>query len=233
MAQRESQSDTTIDHDEIRRWAEERDGAPATVKGTGKKNDAGILRLDFEPKDQELEEISWDEFFDKFEQEGLAFLYQEQTAEGKVSRFHKFVPARSGPEGIEPVQIFRCGKTGSLVKAWIRRRAKDRREAGRDGIQILPSGAERTEKARKLEKKLSPEAAFPCPSRQDGHCRGGRSLKYRMPESSTRLMPLAAMIARSPRVTPYRHHKARPVPSTRIIFSDRSSAWPVFQLLWS
>jgi hypothetical protein len=96
MAQRESQSDTTIDHDEIRRWAEERDGAPATVKGTGKKNDAGILRLDFEPKDQELEEISWDEFFDKFEQEGLAFLYQEQTAEGKVSRFHKFVQREAG-----------------------------------------------------------------------------------------------------------------------------------------
>ena len=96
MAQRELQSDTTIDHDEIRRWAEERDGTPATVKGTGKKNDTGILRLDFEPKDEELEEISWEEFFEKFDKEGLAFLSQEKTADGKVSRFHKFVQREAG-----------------------------------------------------------------------------------------------------------------------------------------
>lgn len=86
-----AQSDTTIDHDEIRQWAEERGGTPAAVKGTGKKKDAGILRLDFEPKDDALEEISWDMFFEKFDKENLAFLYQDQTAKGEVSRFHKFV----------------------------------------------------------------------------------------------------------------------------------------------
>lgn len=91
MAQRESQSETTTDHDEIRRWAEERGGRPARVKGTGNKKDTGILRLDFEPRDEDLEEISWEEFFEKFGKERLAFLYQEKTADGKVSRFHKFV----------------------------------------------------------------------------------------------------------------------------------------------
>jgi hypothetical protein len=30
-------------------------------------------------------------FFEKFDRENLAFLYQEKTAEGEVSRFHKFV----------------------------------------------------------------------------------------------------------------------------------------------
>jgi hypothetical protein len=91
MAQSKSQSDTTVDHDHIRGWAEKRGGIPATVKGTGKKNDAGILRLDFEPRDAELEEISWDMFFEKFDKESLAFLYQEKTAGGQLSRFHKFV----------------------------------------------------------------------------------------------------------------------------------------------
>jgi len=91
-----SEGKTTTDHDEIRRWAEERGGVPSTVTGTergGKKGTehAGILRLDFEPHDEGLEEISWDEFFEKFDKEKLAFLYQEETAGGDISRFHKFI----------------------------------------------------------------------------------------------------------------------------------------------
>src|SRR4051794_34732042 len=44
----ESESKTTTDHDEIRRWAEERGGRPATVEGTeGGGEDAGVLRIDF------------------------------------------------------------------------------------------------------------------------------------------------------------------------------------------
>ncbi|RAI45100.1 hypothetical protein [Rhodoplanes roseus] len=87
-----SQGKVTTDHDAIRKWAEERGGHPATVKGTetGKEH-AGILRLDFDPRDEKLEELSWDEFFDKFEESDLAFLHQDKTADGKVSRFHKFV----------------------------------------------------------------------------------------------------------------------------------------------
>ena len=42
-----SRSHTTTDHDEIRRWVEEHDGRPATVKGTGSGDDAGVLRIDF------------------------------------------------------------------------------------------------------------------------------------------------------------------------------------------
>ncbi len=63
-------SDTkiTINHDTIKKWAEERGGRPATVKDTGKSGEAGILRLDFEPDDEpNLEVISWEEYFDKFE----------------------------------------------------------------------------------------------------------------------------------------------------------------------
>ncbi|ODA66710.1 hypothetical protein A7A08_02478 [Methyloligella halotolerans] len=87
-------SDTkiTIDHSKIKQWAEERGGRPATVSDTGKGGEAGILRLDFEPKDAPgLDLISWDEFFDKFEKERLVMMYQEKTEDGSTSRFHKFV----------------------------------------------------------------------------------------------------------------------------------------------
>lgn len=79
----------TTDHEEIRRWAEARDGRPASVKDTG-DGEAGVLRIAFRD-DPALEDISWDDFFDKFEEEELAFLYQEKTADGKPSRFFKLV----------------------------------------------------------------------------------------------------------------------------------------------
>ncbi|MGE0007590.1 MAG: hypothetical protein AB7S92_18660 [Parvibaculaceae bacterium] len=86
-----SEARITTDHNRIRRWAEQRGGRPATVKDTAKSGRAGILRLDFEPQDESLEEVSWEEFFRKFDGEKLAFLHQDKTEDGKVSRFHKFV----------------------------------------------------------------------------------------------------------------------------------------------
>lgn len=87
----------TTDHDVIRRWTESRGGHPATVRGTGGGADAGLLRIDFpgygEASHGEgaLEEIGWDEFFRKFEDSRLAFVYQEQTSDGRLSRFNKLV----------------------------------------------------------------------------------------------------------------------------------------------
>lgn len=86
-------SKTTTDHKEIRKWIEERGGHPAQVKGTGDGDDAGLLRVDFlgYGGGQSLEEISWEEFFEKFEEKNLAFLYQDETRDGEQSRFSKFV----------------------------------------------------------------------------------------------------------------------------------------------
>jgi len=87
-----SEAKQTTDHDEIRRWAEERGARPARVKGTGdSKDDPGILRFDLGDPDPSLEEISWEEFFEKFEENELALLFQEETASGAESRFSKFV----------------------------------------------------------------------------------------------------------------------------------------------
>lgn len=89
----ESKSKVTTDHEEIRHWAEERGAHPACVKGTGGKNDVGMIRLDFPGYSGEgkLEEISWDDFFEEFDKKRLALVYQETTAEGERSNFNKLV----------------------------------------------------------------------------------------------------------------------------------------------
>jgi hypothetical protein len=87
-----SEATTTTDHDQIRRWVEARDGAPAAVAATETKDDPGILRIRFSDDGaDELDPIQWDEFFAKFDEAKLAFLYQDETADGGTSRFHKFV----------------------------------------------------------------------------------------------------------------------------------------------
>ena len=86
-----SSSNTTTNHDEIRKWAEARDGHPAVVRTKGK---GGVLRIDFGEREEELDQTEWTEFFQIFDQNELAFLYQDKTQEGGTSRFNKFV-ARS------------------------------------------------------------------------------------------------------------------------------------------
>ena len=81
---------TTTNHETIRRWAEERGGRPARVMATCKDGDTGMLRLDFGELDPGLEEISWDEFFEEFDESDLAFLYQEEASVGE-SQFDKLV----------------------------------------------------------------------------------------------------------------------------------------------
>lgn len=87
-------SNVTHDHQKIKEWAEERGGIPASVKGTGGGDDEGLLRIHF-PKnsddDDRFEQIEWDEFFEKFEEKKLDFLYQDKKADGEVSTFNKLV----------------------------------------------------------------------------------------------------------------------------------------------
>lgn len=88
-----SDTNTTTDHDEIRRWVEQHDGTPASVRGTEGDDDAGVLRIDFPggAGEDELEHVSWDEWFEKFEDNDLAFLYQHEKASGEDSTFFKLV----------------------------------------------------------------------------------------------------------------------------------------------
>lgn len=83
----------TTDRETIRKWAEERKGKPSCVRGTGGKGDIGMLRLNFPGYSGEdsLEEISWDDWFEKFDESKLALLVQDATASGEKSNFNKIV----------------------------------------------------------------------------------------------------------------------------------------------
>jgi hypothetical protein len=96
-----AESKQTTDHDEIRNWVEERGGKPARVKSTGSKGDGGgLLRIDYPgfSGEDSLEEITWAEFFEAFEENNLAFLYQDETKDGKKSRFSKLIDRASTKE---------------------------------------------------------------------------------------------------------------------------------------
>lgn len=91
--QSEAAAKKTTDHEFIRRWAEERGAKPTCVRGTGDKEDTGVLRLDFPGYSGEdsLQPISWDEWFQKFEEKKLALLFQDETKGGQKSNFNKLV----------------------------------------------------------------------------------------------------------------------------------------------
>ena len=88
-----SDTRTTTDHDEIRRWVEDHDGSPASVKGTESSDEAGVLRIDFPggAGDERLEHVSWEDWFAKFDESQLAFLYQKKKADGGDSTFFKLI----------------------------------------------------------------------------------------------------------------------------------------------
>ncbi|QRK10923.1 DUF2188 domain-containing protein [Archangium violaceum] len=83
----------TRDHEEIRHWVEERGGIPTIVKGTG-----GLLRIDFVRgaksggREDSLEEVDWDRWFELFDQNELSFLHSPE----EDSKFFKLVSASKG-----------------------------------------------------------------------------------------------------------------------------------------
>ena len=83
----------TTNHTTIKKWVEERGGHPARVKATGREGSLGILRIDYPGYSGEdtLEELTWDEFFDAFDKNKLAFLYED----AENSRFSKLISMES------------------------------------------------------------------------------------------------------------------------------------------
>jgi len=95
-------SKVTVDHDEIRRWAEERGARPAAVGRSQSDDGPGIIRLAFpgarKSRDNALEEISWNEWFERFDENHLALLHQEETAAGERSNFNKIISRETAAE---------------------------------------------------------------------------------------------------------------------------------------
>jgi hypothetical protein len=125
----------TTDHDEIRRWAEERNAQPACVRQTGGGGDIGMIRLDFPGFSGEgtLEPITWEEWFQKFDESNLALLHQETLASGEKSNFNKLI-ARETAQARAKGQ-YRASrrklKTGTALAASSRSRTKRQSSSAR------------------------------------------------------------------------------------------------------
>jgi hypothetical protein len=91
--QRRGSAKVTTDLEEIRQWAEARGGKPVSVIGTSPRNRAGLLRIDFPGYSGagRFEEVSWEDWYGKFQESNLEFLYQDRTKDGEESRFFKLV----------------------------------------------------------------------------------------------------------------------------------------------
>jgi hypothetical protein len=88
----------TVDHSEIRRWAERYGGRPEILDDPTSKRDRVGIRIDFPgPKDDaDIAEssharvISWDEFFRLFEELKLLFVYREDDDSSDKSSSYRF-----------------------------------------------------------------------------------------------------------------------------------------------
>lgn len=176
MATRGSSSARPLtDHEEIRRWAEERDGSPTCVRGTGSDADVGIIRIDFPGYSGEgsLEKISWDEWFQKFDERKLALLVQPQTVGGQRSNFNKLVSRRTA----QP----RSRKSSSQGRAT--RRARSTRASGRSSGRRVRRSSSRRSASRRRASANSP-AQSRRRSRADGR-RANRTSQVRGKKASS------------------------------------------------
>ncbi|SRR5579884_1204884 len=87
---RNGQTLATRNHEVIQKWAEARGAMPATVAGTEHGDRAGVLRMNFPGYGgDDLQEISWDEWFRPFDERNLVFLFQENKSDGSESNFFR------------------------------------------------------------------------------------------------------------------------------------------------
>jgi hypothetical protein len=100
MARTSRSAHALTDHEEIRRWAEERGARPTCVRGTGGGDDVGMIRLDFPgySGQNSLQSIEWDEWLQKFDENNLALLVQDKNARGQKTNFNKLVSRDTAEE---------------------------------------------------------------------------------------------------------------------------------------
>ncbi|HYG66441.1 MAG TPA: hypothetical protein VD838_02230 [Anaeromyxobacteraceae bacterium] len=170
-------SRTTTDHDEIRRWAEERGGSPAEVGTTARGSQTGIIRIDFPGFSGEgkLKRISWDEWFQKFDESNLAFVYQDTTARGQKSNFNKIVAretAAARARGVRTSRRAAGGRSRAGASAG-RSRGRSTRTAQRTGRRTQRAGSRRQAGGR----KAAPRAEAARTARASTSRRGGASTR--------------------------------------------------------
>lgn len=165
-------SKTTKDHDVIRNWAEERSATPSHVKRTGSAEDVGILRFDFPgySGEESLEPVSWEQFFDKFDERGLVLVFEEETAGGQRSNFNKLISGGSA-KGTDRSS----GRKGTRTSAGQSSRSHSRRGGSTKKATSSASGRVSRGTAKKSTAKKSTASSKRTSATKKSASRPGRS----------------------------------------------------------
>lgn len=83
--------ETTTDHETIRRWIEERGSTAARVTESAGDDPGSLAVVPEDTDDDSIEKIAWEEFFEIFEEEDLAFVYQTERDNPNERWFCRFV----------------------------------------------------------------------------------------------------------------------------------------------
>ncbi len=183
MARTSRSAQPLTDHEEIRRWAEERGARPACVRGTGGGEDVGMIRLDFPGYSGEnsLQSIEWDEWFQKFDESKLALLVQDTTARGQKSNFNKLV-SRDTAEERNEMQEERNnrseGRTGRSTRRSTRGRSSTRTTRSSSGTRGSGSRSSKRASGNARGRKTRSSA-------RAGRSQGGRSSRSTGRKNST------------------------------------------------
>jgi hypothetical protein len=185
-----ARSISTTDHDTIRKWAEERGGKPSEVAAATKSDEVAIIRIDFPGLGGEakLQEISWDDWFLKFDGASLAFVYEEETAGSERSVFNELVgreAAEARAKGEKTSRrATRAGRSSSRSRAAAprARRQAARPEAARTTRSKRSSrrggaasrGSAQGKKRTVARKRTSTRSVAASSSRKGGRARGAR-----------------------------------------------------------
>ena len=176
------------DHDEIRRWAEERDAQPACVRGTGSEEDVGMIRLDFPGYSGEtsLEPIEWDEWLQKFDDNNLALVVEDDTAGGEQSTFNKIIGRETAAARAEGRKTSRRAERGAgreESRASGRRSASSARGSSRRASR---SGARRATSSRSSRSRSGRKASARGSNRRSSRSRGKVTGKKRAQSARSR-----------------------------------------------
>lgn len=87
--QHDGQSLVTKSHDVILAWAAQRKCVPSTIRGTWHNGNPGVLRFDFPDfgSHESLEHVTWQQWFDTFDERQLVMIYQDTMKNGHLSNF--------------------------------------------------------------------------------------------------------------------------------------------------
>jgi hypothetical protein len=92
----------TKDHDEIRAWIEKHNGRPAVLSDTTNDDIQGLLYIHFGLGARKVgAPISWEEFFDRFDEARVVFRYNDEVIRGMENESYSFVSNETNPSELK------------------------------------------------------------------------------------------------------------------------------------